>query len=160
MSEMEAAMSSEIRCRAKQRRADSGIVVLFVSAAALIGGTVRADEIIVPKDLPTIQAAVDVAQPGDSVRIWAGTYEEQIIIGKNLTLRGADAHRTVIQAPTPVVPYGQNIPLDVPAATVIEVTDGAVVEISGITVSGPIPCAVDMRGIVVIKGATLKLEDS
>jgi len=61
-------------------------------------GKWRAD-LIVPDDYPTIQEAVDAAQPGDVVLVKAagGPYLEQVVISKDLTLRGM--HNPVIQAP-------------------------------------------------------------
>lgn len=42
------------------------------------------------RSYPSIQAAVDVAQPGDTVMVAGGTYDEQIVVdGKNITLQGA-----------------------------------------------------------------------
>ncbi len=39
----------------------------------------------------TIQAAVDAAMPGATINVDAGTYAEQVWIGKTLTIRGAEA---------------------------------------------------------------------
>ncbi len=43
----------------------------------------------VPGDFPTIQAAVDAAQEGDTILVAPGTYQEHVVISKGLTLQGA-----------------------------------------------------------------------
>src|SRR5262245_15567456 len=40
--------------------------------------------LLVPTNYPTIQSAVNAAAPGDTVQVLAGTYTEQVSIGKNL----------------------------------------------------------------------------
>jgi len=47
----------------------------------------------------SVQEAVDAAPPGATVEIAEGTYRENIVIGKPLTLRGAGIGRTVIELP-------------------------------------------------------------
>jgi pectin methylesterase-like acyl-CoA thioesterase len=42
----------------------------------------------VPKGFPTIQAAVDAAPSGATIHIAPGAYSQQIVIGKDLNLRG------------------------------------------------------------------------
>lgn len=52
--------------------------------------------IVVPDDYPTIQEAINKAKFGDSLIVRAGTYFENIIIRKSITLIGEDSSRTVI----------------------------------------------------------------
>jgi cell division protein FtsB len=47
-------------------------------------------------DYASIQAAVDMAMPGDIIYIDAGTYVENVIIGKDLTLQGAGAAYVIV----------------------------------------------------------------
>ena len=59
--------------------------------AACGGGSDEPRTINVPADEPTIQAAVDAANPGDLILIAEGTYNEQIIVEtEDLVIRGAD----------------------------------------------------------------------
>src|SRR5260370_4549733 len=56
----------------------------------------------------SIQAAVNAAQPGDTVQVRAGTYVEQVsITGKNAGAR-SEASRIVVQA-DPAVPPGRAV---------------------------------------------------
>src|SRR5262245_53720475 len=69
----------------------------------------------------TIQAAVNAASAGDTMEIAAGTYaEHDITIGKNLTLTGASAATTIVDA--------QQL------GRVLNVQSGATVEISNLSI--------------------------
>ncbi|UCF08044.1 MAG: right-handed parallel beta-helix repeat-containing protein [Thermoplasmata archaeon] len=49
-------------------------------------------------DTETIQEAVDMAEPGDTIYVHAGTYPESLQISKTLTLKGEDKSTTIIDA--------------------------------------------------------------
>ncbi|MCF8023834.1 MAG: right-handed parallel beta-helix repeat-containing protein [Clostridiales bacterium] len=53
-----------------------------------MGLAVQAETINVPDEYGTIQEAINNAQAGDTIEVAEGTYTEQIVINKNLTLKG------------------------------------------------------------------------
>jgi len=71
-------------------------VVTSVFALAYNVQSVRAKVITVPDDYPTIQQAVDAASLGDTIFVRAGTYHENVFIGKTVMLVGEDRNTTVI----------------------------------------------------------------
>lgn len=87
--------------------------------------------LVVPTHFPTIQSAVDAAEPGRVVKILPGTYVEQLVLRKDVTLIGAGMDATVIRAPIALA-NGQ-----LGAASIVEVSDGAKVSMSRLTVQGP-----------------------
>jgi hypothetical protein len=52
----------------------------------------------VPHDYPTIQAAVDAADPGDTVRVAAGEYSESVVMRPGVCLLGSGSKRTILDA--------------------------------------------------------------
>lgn len=77
------------------RRAMSALVALAVVVAA--SGAARAHLIKVPKDYPTIQAAIDAARKGDQIRVAPGTYAESIAWGgKAIALIGAGPDASIV----------------------------------------------------------------
>jgi hypothetical protein len=73
--------------------------LLLAIALAGCGGSASWTTRDVPEEYPSIQAAVDAAQPGDLVRIGPGTYREQVVVGPakhDLVLRGTDRNRVVL----------------------------------------------------------------
>jgi plastocyanin len=56
------------------------------------------DEIRVPQDAPTIQAAVDAAEPGGLVLVSPGVYEEAVVVTTPfLTIRGLDRNEVILE---------------------------------------------------------------
>jgi parallel beta-helix repeat protein len=52
--------------------------------------------LIVPDDYPTIQAAINAANPGDTIYVKAAAYYETINVEKTVTLRGENRDTTII----------------------------------------------------------------
>ncbi len=84
----------------------STIVAAMATLLALGGGTVQAATLCVnPRGTGTcfssIQAAVDAAHDGDTIKVAPGTYAEQVMIdGKSVTIRGA-GNGTIIRPSAP-----------------------------------------------------------
>ena len=60
------------------------LTILFLAVATAIAS---AATIYVPDDYPTIQAAVDAANAGDTIIVRDGTYIENVNVNKQLTIR-------------------------------------------------------------------------
>jgi parallel beta-helix repeat protein len=108
-----------------------------------------------------IQAAInDVRSTSKTISIEAGTYTEQIVISKSLTLVGAGQGLTTIQFP---VAPGTYAPMSIgPYYAVVEVNNGATVSLSNLTIAGPGPggCGTLHYGVFVGGGATLNVSDT
>ena len=84
------------------RKTVSGILIVLI-ATCLIALTTNIHlaktepaTITVPTDVPTIQAAIDGADPGDTIYVMAGTYYENVYVWKSLNLVGEDQSNTTI----------------------------------------------------------------
>jgi nitrous oxidase accessory protein NosD len=133
-------------------------VLLLISNQAWAPVLSARSSLVVPTQFPTIQQAVNAARAGDTVQLRAGTYAEQVIIPNSLTLIGAGAGVSTIQAPPVLIPDAFG------STAIVEVNKGAKVTMSGLTVAGPgySSCGVASlnEGILVADGATLGLSYS
>jgi hypothetical protein len=115
----------------------------------------------VPGTYSTIQAAINAANPsgGDKIVVAAGTYTEQLIINKCLSITGAGEGQTIIQAPTTLA--NSTVP-GVNARSLVEVRSEKYVTISNLTITGLNAISTsgnDVYGVFVVDNATAKMTD-
>jgi nitrous oxidase accessory protein NosD len=116
------------------------LVVCFAIGPALAQDAKKAPNILVDDDkvqCPTaaytsIQAAVNAAQSGNVIRVCAGTYQEQVVIDKSLTL---EADNGVIVIPSDVVANSAGSSGS-PIAAIILVRNAENVDLDGFIVDG------------------------
>jgi hypothetical protein len=116
----------------------------------------------------SIQAAVNAAGSGDTIDVAEGTYSEEVAVGLPLTLAGADAAATIVQAPTAGSGVGVTIGSSTGTVTVesftvtgfssgIYVGDGAAAQLSQDTISNN--SARGLGGGIFNAGVTLAVSD-
>ena len=71
--------------------------VFFVTAILFLSKA-QATTIHVPTERPTIQAGIDAAFYGDTILVAAGTYYENVVCNKSLSIIGESSHNTIIDA--------------------------------------------------------------
>jgi len=162
-----------VMVRGEQQGVDLGQVMqtnVFDRAVLVTGagGDVRAGQYLslnnVTRDKysiqSSIQAGVDRAAAGDTVTIGAGTYPEQISVSKSVALIGAGADQTVI-APSALAPVTYTSPngsIAMRNILTIEGGEATNVEVSGVTLRGPVPGITS--GIFVRGGAYAWIHDN
>lgn len=106
----------------------------------------------------SIQAAVNAAaSSGDTINVSAGTYVEQVVITKSLTLVGAGTSSTTIQAPAGIPPASN------PDSVIVKISGAGVsADLSGFNVSGPGPsgCGSILAGVFVRDNAFANIHDN
>ena len=90
-------------------------------------------DITVPTDFPSIQAAINASNPGDTIKVLPGTYTEQLTISKNLKIIGSGAKSTIINAPA-VEELEPNV---IGRPYIVEVNNETQVTMKGFTITGP-----------------------
>ena len=129
--------------------------VLATVAAVTPGSADAANQIIVGTksascnaQYPTIQAGVDAAAPGGTVRICAGIYKEQVTITKAVTLRGENA---VVIEPANATANATGTASGQPIAAIVLVKDTTDVDLDNIVVDGTnngiTGCSPDLVGV-------------
>ena len=77
---------------------DRRLFMVFIMALALITGACATTYNVSPTSTiyPTIQSAVKAAQSGDTINVAAGTYKENVVLDKSLTVNGVAQDKTTV----------------------------------------------------------------
>ena len=137
----------------------AGSVALLAGWAA--GSTAAASSLCVGQGAgcyPTIQAAVDAAQEGDTIRIGPGTFAGGIEIAKSVQLVGTAAGATTISGGGPVVTIGDAMAGPTVSISRLTVTGGSN-DSKPASIFGP-GFFVAGGGVLVLEGATVTISDS
>lgn len=129
------------------------IITLMIIPLTSLQSSSAASALVVPTQFPTIQAAINAASPGNTIKVLPGTYTEQITINKNLILVGSGAKSTIIRAPA-------TLDTNVIGRTYIaQISSSAKVIIGGFTINAGTNCEV-FFGITVLGDASLNMDSS
>lgn len=75
------------------------VLLLLVQLSAqgnIVAETGAASILQVPGGFPTIQAAINSAEPGDTIQVSAGTYYERVVVNKSVALLGEGRESTIL----------------------------------------------------------------
>ena len=154
-----------------QRAVSVAIAMLLIatfSAPAPVAATATTRTVCASGcDYTTIQSAVSAASAGDTIQVQAGTYAEQVVISKDITVTGAGEEVTVIQSPATLASVcGTDLASYANSVAIVDVCgSSANVTISGLTIDGdgdgggplsgmPASGRSEFYGLVVHGGAT------
>ena len=71
-------------------------ILIWASHPGLNRMEAYADEIVVPDQYSTIQAAINHANDGDTISVRAGVYYEHVVVNKTVALVGENKETAVI----------------------------------------------------------------
>lgn len=133
-----------------------GLLILVASLTltqSLGEGTTVPGLIQVPQDFPTIQRAIEAAQPGDIIAVAPGTYrEDPVVHTPHITLRATDRGQAVIQGNVEIHADGVHFEgftvrgLIKAGGTVSEGNVTRTIEVHGVTIQSNHIEAQEMRG--------------
>ena len=117
--------------------------------------------------LKTVQAGVNAVNPSGTVHVAAGTYTEQVVVNKPVTITGAGQATTIIQGPPTMVDTAC-IASGSRAVVAVCGSSGSTVVMSGVTISGDATgedaggatCADQIFGAYVASNETLNISSS
>ena len=130
----------------KNRTAAALVVVVCVAALAMNVGLARPASagvasqgsscatLNVPSQYPTIQSAINAADPCDTILVAPGTYFEQLTIDKSISIVGAGVGATVLESPATLLPDAYGNPWT------IELGNAATATLAGFTLVVTLQC--------------------